>query len=118
MLLSKKDIARLKKMGYSPNFFVRYDKDGYALLKNSEGYCVFYDLDKRRCRVYFDKPSGCTVYPVILDEEKGIVVDEICHCVDSIGEREKELKGKKVVKLLKIIDCEAELRRLSGKISK
>ncbi|MCW4025034.1 MAG: YkgJ family cysteine cluster protein [Candidatus Bathyarchaeota archaeon] len=116
MLLSKKDIARLRKKGFTLDFFVRYDKEGYALLKNSEeGYCVFYDLDKRRCRIYFDRPSGCRVYPVILDEGEGIILDEICHCTGSIGAREKELQGKKVVKLLQVIDCEAEVRRLSNR---
>jgi uncharacterized protein len=115
MLLSKKDIARLKEKGFSQNFFVQYDKDGYALLKNYEGYCVFYDLDKRRCRVYFDRPSGCRVYPVILDEGTGIIVDDICHCASSIGEREKQLKGEKVIRLLDVIDSEAQLRRLAKK---
>jgi uncharacterized protein len=115
MLLSKKDIARLRKKGISQSFFVRYDKDGYALLKNSDGYCVFYDLVKRRCRIYFDRPSGCKVYPVILDESSGIIVDSICHCASSIGEREKQLKGEKVIKLLDVIDCEAQIRRITKK---
>jgi uncharacterized protein len=111
MLLSKKDIARLRKKGFNQSFFVRYDKDGYALLKNCDGYCVFYDLVKRRCRIYIDRPSGCRVYPVILDESSGIIVDSICHCGNSIGEREKLLKGEKVIKLLDVIDCEAQIRR-------
>ena len=51
MLLSKKDIKRLEKKGFSQNQFVNYDKQGYAQLKNREGYCIFYDLKNRQCSV-------------------------------------------------------------------
>lgn len=111
MLLCQKDIKRLEKIGFSQNSFVSYDRRGYAQLKNRDGYCVFYDLKNRRCSVYENRPSGCRVYPVILDEEQGIVVDGICQCGNTIGEHEKALKGKKVVRLLEIIDCEALERR-------
>jgi len=107
MLLSKKDIKRLENKGYSKNQFVRYDKQGYAELKNRDGYCVFYDLVKRQCSVYIDRPSGCRVYPVILDEEKGIVLDTICESRNTILDTEKRVKGKRVIKLLKVIDSEA-----------
>ena len=111
MLLSKKDIKRLEKRGFSQNQFVTSDKQGYAQLKNRDGYCVFYDLKNRQCSVYVDRPSGCKVYPVIFDEEKGIVLDDVCSCGNTIGEREKALKGKKVVRLLERIDAEALERR-------
>jgi uncharacterized protein len=111
MLLSKKDIKRLQKRGFEEKDFARFDKQGYATLKNRDGYCVFYDLKNRQCSVYVDRPSGCRVYPVIVDEDKGIVFDDICECASTIGEREKILKGKKVVKLLEKIDSEALQRR-------
>ena len=111
MLLSEKDITRLVKKGFSKNYFVKYDKQGYAQLKNREGYCVFYDPKKRQCNVYTDRPSGCRVYPVILDEEKGIVLDNICDSRNTITEREKKIKGKKVIRLLERIDSEAANRR-------
>ncbi len=111
MLLSKKDIKRLADRGYSERQFVRYDKQGYATLKNRDGYCVFYDLTNRRCSEYENRPSGCRVYPVIVDEEKGIVLDSICESRGSISEQEKLVKGKHVVRLLEVIDAEAVLRR-------
>ena len=111
MLLSEKDITRLVKKGFSKNYFVKYDKQGYAQLKNREGYCVFYNPKKRQCNVYVDRPSGCRVYPVILDEEKGIVLDDICDSRNTITEREKKLKGKRVIRLLERIDNEAANRR-------
>lgn len=116
MLLSKKDILRLEKKGYSAKTFVRLDKDGYAILRNRGGYCVFYDVKQRRCVMYHDRPSGCRVYPVILDEDKGIVVDSICTAKNTITESEKAKKGKQVIKLLKIIDREAEINRSAKQV--
>jgi len=111
MLLSMQDITRLEKKGFSKSYFAKFDRHCYAVLKNRDGYCVFYDLKQRQCSVYLDRPSGCRVYPVILDEEKGIVFDDICDSCDSITEEEKKVKGKRVIKLLEIIDAEAENRR-------
>jgi len=111
MLLSNDDIKRLEKKGFHKKYFLKIDKSGYTQLKNRNGYCVFYDLKKRQCSVYADKPLGCSVYPVILDEEKGIVIDDICPEKDSIKVEEKEEKGKVVIKLLERIDAEAKNRR-------
>jgi uncharacterized protein len=110
MLLAKKDIKRLEKKGFSQNQFVNFDKQGYAVLKNRDGYCIFYDLKNRQCSVYADRPAGCRVYPVILDEDVGIILDDICKSRNSITQSEKNLKGRRVIKLLEIIDSEAAER--------
>jgi Fe-S-cluster containining protein len=115
MLLSKKDIKRLEDRGYSQNQFVNFDTRGYATLKNRDGYCIFYDLTKRQCSEYENRPSGCRGYPVIVDEEKGIVLDTICESRSTISDQEKHVKGKRVVHLLEVIDAEALARR-SGKL--
>jgi uncharacterized protein len=112
MLLCKKDITRLEKKGFSQAQFVNFDKHGYATLKNREGYCVFYDFKNHRCGVYEDRPSGCRVYPVILDEDTGIILDEICRSRNTISNGEMGRKGKRVVRLLEVIDAEA-LQRCS-----
>lgn len=111
MLLSKKDIKRLEDRGYSQKQFVRYDKQGYATLRNRDGYCVFYDLKNRKCSEYTFRPSGCRVYPVIVDEDVGIVLDTICEAHGTISEQEKAIKGRRVIKLLEVIDAEATMRR-------
>jgi len=111
MLLSEEDIQRLAKRGFSKSYFVKFDEQGYAQLKNRGGYCVFYDSKKHQCVVYLDRPMGCQVYPVILDEDKGIVLDNLCKCRETITQKEKKEKGKKVLKLLEIIDHEAANRR-------
>jgi Fe-S-cluster containining protein len=111
MLLSKKDIHRLEAKGYSIDHFAKYDRKGYVQLRNRDGYCIFYDIQNHQCKVYADRPSGCRVYPVIFDEEKGVVLDGICESRESVSEQEKRLKGKRVVKLLAKIDSEAIKRR-------
>lgn len=110
MLLSLEDIKRLEKKGLNKEDFACFNKQGYVQLKNKGGYCVFYNKDKRNCKVYNNRPSGCKIYPVIIDEEKGIVLDTICESRKTISKQEKTLKGKKVLRLLKTIDLEAEER--------
>ena len=114
MLLSNKDIERLQNQGYHKEQFARFNKAGYAVLKNQKGFCFFYNPMQRRCIVYTVRPSGCRVYPVILDEDKGIVADEICRAHATVTEEEKRRKGRLVVRLLDEIDAEAEKRCLTG----
>jgi Fe-S-cluster containining protein len=114
MLLSAKDIERLEKKGYDRTFFVRFDSEGYATLRNRRGHCVFYDTEKSRCKVRAHRPLGCRIYPVIYDEDKGITVDQICTSRGSVTEKQKAKRGAKVLKLLETIDAEAERRRLAG----
>jgi hypothetical protein len=45
-----------------------------------------------------------------LDEDKGIVVDEICHAQTTVSDAEKVRRGKRVLNLLKEIDYEAKNR--------
>jgi Fe-S-cluster containining protein len=113
MLLSLRDIERIERKGYDRNFFVRFDSEGYATLRNNRGYCVFYDAEKSRCKIRAHRPEGCRIYPVIYDEDKGIIVDPICPSRDSVTEKQKAKKGAKVLKLLETIDAEAEKRRLT-----
>ncbi len=111
MLLSLKDIKRLESEGYDRDFFVRFDSKGYATLRNQNGHCVFYDTEKKRCKVRAHRPLGCRIYPIIYDEDNGIIVDSICPSSSSVTEKQKAKRGKKVLKLLKTIDAEAKKRR-------
>jgi uncharacterized protein len=111
MLLSEDDIARLCKLGNIKESFVRFDPKGYALLKNRQGHCVFYNETEKCCNVYEARPLGCQLYPVIYDEEIGIVLDSICLAQNTIDEDEKAKKGKRVTELLDYIDREANKRR-------
>ena len=110
MLLSTEDVARLERKGYNRETFSVCDSQGFILLRNFEGCCIFYDAEKRRCRIRAIRPSGCRVYPVVYDESEGIVVDDICPAKGTITEKQKAKRGKKVLKLLETIDAEAEKR--------
>lgn len=117
MLLSKADIRRLEKVGYSREDFVRYDRQGFVKLRNYHGYCVFYDLEKEGCKVYKYRPFGCRIYPVICNEGKGVVVDILCPMKDTVSKRELKRKGVELMKLLHKMDEEAAKRRLHTKLS-
>jgi uncharacterized protein len=115
MLLSTKDIERLEKQGYTRDFFVLFNREGYVTLRNHRGYCVFYDPEKRRCKVRAYRPEGCRIYPVVYDEDKGLTVDTICPSRNKVTDKEKMKRGEKVLKLLKTIDMEAKQRRTRPK---
>jgi len=110
MMLSNADIKRLEKRGYNKQKFARYDRLGFARLKNHEGFCTFYNAEKLRCTIYKHRPLGCRIYPVICSEQEGIVVDNLCPMKNTVSETERKRKGKKVTGLLKTIDNESSHR--------
>src|SRR5512143_658516 len=110
MLLSNKDIRRLEKKGYDRNQFVRFDEEGYAILQNVAGNCFFFDPEKLTCRERRNRPSGCRIYPIMLDEAQGIVVDSVCPSSKTFTGRQKAKRGQEVRKLLNVIDSEAKCR--------
>jgi hypothetical protein len=76
MPLSSSDIARIKDLGFSEDFFT-LRKNGNRQLKNVSGRCVFHD--GQRCVIYNHRPEGCRLYPAILNEEIGMaVLDSYC----------------------------------------
>jgi Fe-S-cluster containining protein len=111
MLLSSEDVERLERAGYDKQKFTRYDKHGFAKLKNHRGFCFFYDAEKCRCKIYKQRPSGCRIYPVIYSEREGIIVDDLCPNKNTVSKSELKRKGKKVVELLQRIDAEATSNR-------
>ena len=111
MMLSNKDIEHLEEAGYNRQKFAHCDRNGYVRLKNRHGVCVFYDVEKRRCRIYKHRPLGCRIYPIIYSEQKGIMVDDICPMKSTVSKVELERKGKVVIELLQRIDNEAASHR-------
>jgi Fe-S-cluster containining protein len=107
MLLSTADVKRLERAGYDRNKFAFHDKNGFVRLKNHRGFCVFYDAEKCRCKIYRYRPLGCRIYPVIYSEQEGIVADDLCPMKNTILESELKRKGKKVMMLIQRIDNEA-----------
>ena len=114
MLLSKADIRLLEKAGYDREKFVRFDKQGFAQLQNTRGYCVFYQTAKHRCRAYRYRPSGCRIYPVIYSEDEGVVVDDLCPLAGTVSKKEITFKAERIRSLLQAID--SETRKLNERV--
>jgi len=110
MLLSNADIEHIEKLGHDRQKFVIYDKRGFARLKNRNRFCIFYDVEKCRCKIYMHRPLGCRIYPVIFSEQEGVVVDDLCPMINTISKIEQESEGKKLIELLQGIDNEACIR--------
>lgn len=76
MLLSYNDIETIQKLGYDKDFFVVEHK-GWLQLKNHNGRCVFHN--GTRCTIYQHRPKGCSLYPVVYDnDEKKPILDNDC----------------------------------------
>jgi Fe-S-cluster containining protein len=112
MMLSNSDIERLVRLGHNRQKFVRYDRYGFARLKNRNGLCVFYDAEKCRCQIYRDRPLGCRIYPVIYSEQEGIVMDDLCPMQSTVSKIELKREGKKLMVLLQSIENEAHARAI------
>lgn len=110
MLLSNNDIERLEGRGYKKSEFAKFDKQGYAILRNVDGNCFFFDAKKVTCKERLHRPSGCRIYPIMLDECIGIIIDKTCPGADTFTEKQKAKRGENVIKLLERIDSEAKKR--------
>ena len=83
MPLTEDDIARLEKLGHARARFVTWSADGTAQLATvepAEGMpgrpCFF--LKDNLCSVYADRPQGCRIYPLVLNEHGRLMRDEDC----------------------------------------
>ena len=101
MELSKDDIVRLEKLGYNSTKFSVKDEEGIIKLRNVHEWCFFYDISKRKCKIYVNRPVGCFLYPVVYAIGDGITIDEICPMGDTLSRQEIRFKGKILIKLLK-----------------
>lgn len=115
MMLSNIDLKRLEELKHDKQQFVRYDRHGFARMRNRRGFCVFYDVEKSRCKIYKNRPLGCRLYPVIYSEQDGIVLDDLCPTRNTVSEKELKRKGNKVIELLQRIENEAACHRNSPK---
>ena len=105
MELSSDDIRRLEDAGYHRDQFSVLDNHAIRLM-NVDGWCYFYSLAERKCRVYRNRPLGCRLYPVVYSVDEGFVVDELCPMGHTVSEREFKTKRKVLSKLLRKIDEE------------
>jgi Fe-S-cluster containining protein len=109
MELSSKDIKRLEETGRRLQEFAVVD-DGVIRLRNVGGWCCFYSLSDKKCRIYGKRPLGCYLYPVVYLMNEGAVVDELCPMGQTISEQELRTKGKILGKLLKKLNNERKCK--------
>ena len=88
MILTRSDIERLVSRGYRGFYELR---DGFYRLVNKNGKCIFLD-ESGLCRVYPVRPIGCRSYPLVYDEEEGVVLDPLCPLSKKV-KREELAKG-------------------------
>ncbi len=81
MEISNQEVNNLVNLGYKKNEFIII-KNGYMQLKNVNGYCYFYDTEKRLCKIYNNRPLGCRFYPIILNEKNKCIIDSHCFCYE------------------------------------
>ncbi len=110
MELSEADMVRLERRGHQRRDFVNLGDDGVPRLRNVDEWCIFYDPEARRCREYRSRPLGCVLYPVNMDEDGAIIVDELCPRAGTLSSQELADRGKRLRSLLNTIDREAERR--------
>ncbi len=90
MPLSREDVERLAGAGHDPDRFSVVE-DGFTFLANVDGRCYFLD-DGGRCREYANRPRGCRLYPLVLDEDMSdFAMDHLCpHAGDVSASAEDE----------------------------
>lgn len=82
MILSAWDVEQIKNSdpkNLQINDFVKKTIDGLLQLKNADGYCVFFEVSTKLCKIYGVRPQGCRFYPLIYDsDKKSCVFDQEC----------------------------------------
>jgi len=104
MLLSKEDIERLERVGFSREDFAVTGGNGFTRLGNVGEWCYFYDSEEKKCQVYEYRPLGCRIYPVVYSIDEGVIIDELCPMRHTISKHELRRKEKILVKHLRKID--------------
>lgn len=86
MILTPYDIEILKSLGFDTNYFAKMNEQGYYVLRNVNGHCVFFDPKLRKCKIYKYRPLGCRVYPIIFIQDENIItVDDECPAARNVS---------------------------------
>ena len=111
MLLSHHDVKTIEGLGYPKDFFL-IQKNGWLQLKNNQGRCVFHTTEK--CRIYDHRPEGCTLYPIVYQQDTHqVILDNDCpqrHMFELI-----ETAKQQLVTLLKRLQQERTQRKRVGR---
>ena len=105
MPLAEEDIARLEALGEQRESFSIVLPDGSVRLDNdpTTSACVFLETDSAdadapgTCRVWEDRPEGCRIYPLVLDQLDQPFLDELCPHRDEFPPPPLGLRGRLLV---------------------
>ena len=87
MPLSRRDVERLEALGHDRQGFSEVE-DGFTFLANVDGRCFFLDAEGS-CSVYEDRPEGCRLYPLVMNEDMAeFRLDDLCPHRDRVEWRE------------------------------
>ena len=102
MSLSALDVSRIERLGFSRSSFV-INRDGSHQLRNVSRRCVFHDGEG--CTIYGNRPEGCQLYPVVLNEDTGEAVLD-SYCPHHVEFRLTQSASRKLVRLIGMLDME------------
>ncbi len=96
MPLTKSDIRRIARQGFRlSDFAVKVGVEWR--LRNSSGRCFF--LSGGLCRIYYHRPEGCRLYPLVYNEDMGkLAMDNLCP-----HGREFEVDEEDTARLMRLI---------------
>ena len=100
MPLLDSDIQRIMGLGHAYDEFI-IEVKGWLQLRNRDGLCVFHNGNE--CRIYDARPEGCRNYPLLYDEDTGVVLDHDCPHWEEVelDKRDRESVVALVVRLRK-----------------
>ncbi|MEM4473716.1 MAG: YkgJ family cysteine cluster protein [Candidatus Bathyarchaeia archaeon] len=113
MELLNSDVRRLATLGFKPEEFISIH-EGIPRLKNVNGFCYFYNVSKRECKIYSKRPLGCRVYPVIYVEGVGPSIDKLCPMWHTVSYKEFKIKARILRKILNRLNEERRKRLIEG----
>ena len=78
----------------------------YLLKRKKDGYCVFLDRKKKKCKIYDERPFDCRIFPFNLDlTAKGVKVildEKVCPKRNEAGSAKDKKEALKLVKKLRL----------------
>ena len=99
MPLIEDDLKRIEKLGYKRVEFT-LQVEGETRLSNRGKSCFF--LKDGKCKIYYDRPEGCKIYPLVYDiDTHKFVYDSVCpHGTDFRVTHEDKERLKRLIKKL------------------
>jgi Fe-S-cluster containining protein len=79
------EVERLKSIAAEKGIELEFSELGGGLYRwVIRGYCPFYDVRRRSCSIYRERPSACRMFPLLLNPKSGeLSVSRMCDWVEA-----------------------------------